>query len=178
MAAAFAFVITVIAAAVTWLLFAMFLTGCTTTKYVPVESVRTEYRDADTTAIYNRLLKFFESTREKETRSDSLFDREKETLVLKENGDTARRDRERIIYRSTNREKELETKVKEQDSTINNLRMQLVSIKADSIPIPYPVERELSKWEQAKMDFGGMALGGVFIAVCFAVVWLVKRFKR
>lgn len=177
-AAAFALISTIIIALVVWGLFALLLTGCTTTKYVPVESVRTEYRDADTTAIYNRLLKFFESTREKETRSDSLFDREKETLILRENGDTARHDRERIIYRSTNREKELETKVKEQDSIINDLRMQLASIKTDSIPVPYPVERKLSKWEQTKMDLGGIAMGGVAIALCFAVVWLVKRFKR
>lgn len=50
--------------------------------------------------------------------------------------------------------------------------------KVDSVPVPYPVEHKLSRWERAKMDFGGMAIGGMAIALCVAVVWLVKRFKR
>ena len=156
----------------------LLLVGCAPTKYVPVEVVHTEYYDADTTAIYNRLLKLFESRREKETRSDSLFDREKETLVLRENGDTARHDRERIIYRSTYREKELESQVMQQDRVINDLRTQLSSVKSDSIPVPYPVERELSKWEQAKMDLGGIALGGVGVAIMFVFAWLIRRLKH
>lgn len=154
------------------------LCGCKAVKYVPVETVRTEYKDADTTAIYNHLKSIFESKREKAVRSDSLIDRTKETVVLKENGDTARYDRERIIYRSTNREKELESEVRQQDSVISDLRMQLASIKTDSISIPYPVERELTRWQRTKMDFGGMAMGALVIVLCFAVAWLIKRFKR
>ncbi len=41
--------------------------------------------------------------------------------------------------------------------------------------VPYPVERELTRWERAKMDFGGMAIGAGAVVVCFAVVWLIKR---
>ena len=154
------------------------LAGCAPTKYVPMEVVRTEYREADTTAIYNRLLRLFESRREKETRSDSLVDREKETVVLRENGDTARHDRERIVYRATNREKELEVENKMLRDSISTLNTRVESIKTDSVPVIMPVERKLSRWEQAKMDLGGIAMGGVLVALCFAVVWLVKRFKR
>lgn len=50
--------------------------------------------------------------------------------------------------------------------------------QTDSIPVPYPVERPLSRWEQAKMDLGGIAMGGVAVAVCFAVIWLIKRFRH
>lgn len=46
------------------------------------------------------------------------------------------------------------------------------------IEVPYPVEKQLSGWEQTKMDFGGMAIGGVVIAVCIAVLWLIKRFRK
>ena len=46
---------------------------------------------------------------------------------------------------------------------------------SDTIRIPYPVERQLSKWEQAKQDVGGMAIGGIAIAVCVAVIWLIKK---
>ena len=47
--------------------------------------------------------------------------------------------------------------------------------RTDTIRIPYPVERKLSKWEQTKMDFGGIAIG-VFIAVVIVVI--VRRAKK
>lgn len=50
--------------------------------------------------------------------------------------------------------------------------------RIDSIKVPYPVERKLTRWEQTKMDFGGFALGGVVIALCIAVVWLIKKFRK
>ena len=47
----------------------------------------------------------------------------------------------------------------------------------DTIRIPYAVERKLTRWEQTKMDFGGMAIGGIAIAVCIAGIWLIKKIK-
>ena len=42
--------------------------------------------------------------------------------------------------------------------------------------VPYPVERELTKWEQTKQDVGGMAIGALIVAVlAAAVMWVVKR---
>lgn len=151
--------------------------GCTRKVYIPVETVHTEYRDADTTAIFDRLLKVFESKRERESKSDSLVDRTKETVVLNVQGDTVMLTRTQYVYVSSNREKELEVENKTLRDSVSVLNTRLESIKTDSIQVPYPVERELSRWEQTKMDFGGMAIGGLVIAVCFAVVWLVKRFK-
>lgn len=159
-----------------WL--AVSLCGCTRTNYVPIETVRTEYVNADTTGFFDRLRSLFESMYCRETSSDSVIDRQKETVTLKENGDTARHDRERVIYVSSRREKELEHQIKEQDSTIGFLRMQLATVKTDSIHVPYPVERKLSPWELAKMDFGGFALGGMAVALCIAVVWLIKKFRK
>ncbi|WP_289747132.1 hypothetical protein [Paramuribaculum intestinale] len=157
---------------------AMLLCGCTRTVYKPVETVRTEYVEADTTGLYERMRGFFESQRLKETSSDSLIDRTKETVVLKENGDTARHDKERIVYVASHREKELEHKVQQQDSTIKALRLQLESVKSDTIPVPYPVERDLSRWEQAKQDVGGLAIGAIIAVVCIAVVWLIRKFRK
>lgn len=139
-AAAFALISTIIIALVAWGLFALLLTGCTTTKYVPVESVKTEYKDK---------IKEVHTT-------DSVVD----TRFVYVKGDTI------IDYRD---------RVKWRDRYIHD---SLYIERHDSIPAPYPVERKLSRWEQTKMDFGGMAIGGVAIALCFAVVWLVKRFKR
>lgn len=160
------------------LLIAAIACSCSRTTYIPVETVRTEYVKTDTTGMYDRLRSFFESMYRREASSDSLIDRTKETVIIKENGDTTRHDKERIIYVSSRREKELEHQIEAQDSIIGILRMQLASVKSDSIPIPYPVERQLTRWEQTKMDFGGFALGGVAVALCIAVVWLIKKFRK
>lgn len=124
----------------TLFIFLLCLIGCTTTKYVPIESVRTEYKD---------------NIREVHT-TDSVTD----TRFVYIKGDTV------IDYRD---------RVKWRDRFVHD---SIYIERHDSIPVPYPVERELSRWEQAKMDLGGIAMGGVLVALCFAVVWLVKRFKR
>lgn len=152
--------------------------GCSRTTYVPVETVRTEYVKADTTGVYEKWRMFLESVYRREVSSDSVIDRTRETVVLKENGDTARHDRERVVYVSSSREKDLEHKISERDSIINALRLQLASVKVDSVEVPYPVERQLSRWERVKMDFGGMALGVIMAMVCVAVIWLIKKFRK
>ncbi|MDE7116300.1 MAG: hypothetical protein K2O56_07735 [Muribaculaceae bacterium] len=50
--------------------------------------------------------------------------------------------------------------------------------RTDTVRVPVPVERELSRWEQAKMDFGGFAIGAIIAVVCAAVVWLIKKFRK
>lgn len=161
-----------------FILLALF-SSCKTTRYIPVETVRTEYREADTTAIFNRLLKIFESRREKETKSDSLVDRENVTVVLNIQGDTVKEVKTKYVYRATQREKELETENKTLKDSLSVLNTRLESIKTDSIPVIVPVERELSSWEKAKMDFGGMAIGGLIaVVVLFIIVWLKKKFKK
>lgn len=50
--------------------------------------------------------------------------------------------------------------------------------RTDSIPVPYPVEKKLTRWEQTKMDLGGVAMGVLAAAVCIAVVWLIKKFRK
>lgn len=124
----------------TLFIFLLCLIGCTTTKYVPIESVRTEYKD---------------NIREVHT-TDSVTD----TRFVYIKGDTV------IDYRD---------RVKWRDRLVHD---SIYIERNDSIPVPYPVERELSRWEQAKMDLGGIAMGGLLVAACIAVVWLVKRFKR
>lgn len=119
------------------LLILLLCSGCKT-RYVPVESVRTEYRDRDV----------------ERTVTDTVRD----TRFVLVKGDTVIdwRDRWRTL-----REYVHDTcYVERRDS------------------VPYPVERELTRWERVKMDFGGMAIGAVAAAVCVAVVWLVIKRKR
>lgn len=148
------------------------LSGCIRTVYVPRETVRTEYKEADTTQIFNRILRMIESERTRELRSDSLLDKEKETIVLNERGDTARHDRLHIVYKFTNRENELIRTVERQDSLIGELHLRLKLAKADSVQVPYPMEKKLSMWERAKMDYGGMCILIVMTICVLIVIWI------
>lgn len=51
-------------------------------------------------------------------------------------------------------------------------------VSTDSVAVPYPVERALSRWEQTKMDLGGVAIGVLAAVVCIAVAWLIKKFRK
>lgn len=154
------------------------LCGCTNTRYVPVETGRTEYIGQDNTELLNVIRSLTERLYQKERQVDSLMQSNRELLVLSEKGDTLRHDRETIVYRSSHREKELERLLESKNDSIHELRQRLESVKSDSIPVPYPVERKLTWWEQAKMDFGGFALGGMAAVLCVAVVWLIKKFRK
>lgn len=164
-----------------WLLIfalALMLSACTSTKYVPVESVRTEYVHGDNSELLNVIKSLTERLHQKEQQVDSLMQSYRELLVLSDKGDTLRHDREKIVYRASHRESELEKLVESKNDSIHELLRQLESVKSDSIRVPYPVERKLSRWEQAKMDFGGMAIGATVLLVVFVIAWLIKRYAR
>lgn len=170
-----------VAFAVSFIIVAMLLCalfGSCITKYVPVESVRTEYHDKDNTELLDVIKSLTERLHQKERQVDSLMQSHNERLVLNDKGDTLRHDRETIVYRSSRRETELEKLLESKNDSIRYFRQKLESIKADSIPVPYPVERSLTRWEQTKMDFGGFALGGVAVVLCIAVVWLIRKIRR
>lgn len=52
-------------------------------------------------------------------------------------------------------------------------------IKTDSIPVPVPVERQLSKWEQAQMSVGKWAIyalsGIILFTIIYIAVWWYRR---
>ena len=50
-------------------------------------------------------------------------------------------------------------------------------IKTDSIPAPYPVEKQLTKWQQLKMDTGGVSMIAILFFVIVVVVYFVQKFK-
>lgn len=52
------------------------------------------------------------------------------------------------------------------------------AVSTDTVRVPYPVEKELTRWEKAKLDIGGIAIGTAIAAVLAIVVWLVIRTRR
>jgi hypothetical protein len=109
------------------------------TKYVPVESVRTEieYRDR--------------------WRRDSIH--VLDSIIVKDKGDTVFVDRWHTEYKD-----------RKQTDT-------LFIERTDSVQVPYPVERDLSWWESVKQDVGGVAIG-VIVALCFIIVWLIRKNRK
>lgn len=118
----------------------LMLTACTRSVYVPMESVRTEWRDREVERL--------------------VTDTVRDTQFVWVKGDTV----------VDIREKERIRRVEIRDTCFVE--------RIDSIRVPYPVAKELTRWEQAKMDFGGMAMGGFAITLCIAVAWLIKKFRR
>ena len=47
-------------------------------------------------------------------------------------------------------------------------------MQRDSIPVPYPVEKPLTKWQQWKMDAGGWAMGVVAVLVILVIIKVTK----
>ena len=49
-------------------------------------------------------------------------------------------------------------------------------IKNDSVRVPYPIEKKLTRWEQAKIDMGGWMVGIIIAAVVsFIIYWLRRK---
>ena len=59
-----------------------------------------------------------------------------------------------------------------------SLRDTLYIERRDSVSVPYPVERELTKWEAAKMRMGDILLVSVNIVLIYVVIWMIRRRER
>ena len=117
------------------LILAVCFTSCRT-QYIPVESVRTEYK----------------------TRYDSIYQRDSIYTLVK--GDTVYQHRYKYLYRylTTNR-----------TDTI---------LKSDSIRVPYPVEKQLTRWQILRMELGGWAFGIIILFILIIIGRIVFKLKK
>lgn len=116
------------------------MSGCVRTNYVPVKSVRTEYRDREVEKL--------------------ITDTVRDTQLMWLKGDTV------VIFREKEKTKSIE------------IRDTCYVEQVDTIRVPYPVERSLTRWQQAKVDFGGVAMALLILPICIAVGWLAAKFRR
>ena len=54
----------------------------------------------------------------------------------------------------------------------------LVSVRTDTVGVPYPVERKLTRWERVKLEAGGYAIVIGALLVLVIIGWLVYRIRR
>lgn len=122
----------------------LLLFGCRTVKYVPVETVRTEY-------VY---------------KTDSFIQRDSiyqhDSVWVQAKGDTMLIEKWHTKYVDRWREQ---------------LRIDSF-IKVDSVQVPYPVEKPLTKWQQFTLDYGKVAFGGTLVAVALIIFELVRWLRR
>ena len=86
---------------------------------------------------------------------DSVYHRD--SIYVVDKGDTVFLYKDRYIY-----------KYKDRTDT-------LYVTNTDSIQVPYPIEKELSKWQQFRMDFGGWSIGIVIIFVLIIVCRMIYK---
>lgn len=91
-------------------------------------------------------------TRDSVVRYDSVFVRDK--------GDTFYVERWKYLYRDRWRTD------------------TMVSVRIDTLRVPYPVERKLSRWEKVKQEAGGVAIGGFVAALLIIIGYIVFKSRR
>ena len=84
----------------------------------------------------------------------------KDSVHITEKGDTVTEFRLKYIY-----------KYKDRTDTLYLSRV-------DTVSVPYPVEKELSKWQSVKVDYGGWAMALVFVFILIVVGRMVYRLKK
>lgn len=135
------------------------LSGCKNTQYVPVETVRTEYLHSTDT------VKEKDSTyREKET-----IIREADSAMIAKLGLKLKDNERAILILQKELEKQINSKSESKTDTV---------IKTDSVQVPYPVEKQLTKWQQVCIDYGKLTMGATVLLVIFIIIWIVRRFRK
>lgn len=112
----------------------LLLTGCSRIQYVPVETVRTEYKVRDS------------------IRYDSIY--RLDSVYVEAKNDTVIKEKYKYLYKYL---------------FVNKTDTLLVR---DTLQVPIPVERKLSKMEQMKIAVFDWIVLVVIIAI---FVWLIKK---
>lgn len=158
-------VVGLVLAMIACILIGILMQGCTSTKYVPLESVTSRTDTVYSVKFRVDSVKSIERIFETDNRYDSV------APILDSLNRVIGWDRYHFRENTKINNREIERLRAENDS--------LKAVKRDSVEnlVPYPVGRTLSKWEQIKMDFGGMAIGGaatLIIVVVALAIWLIK----
>ena len=89
---------------------------------------------------------------------DSIMVRD--SIYIHEKGDTILEHRYHYIYRYKDR--------------VDTLYLA----SRDTISVPYPVEKELTRWQSFKVDYGGWAITLVFVFILIVAGRMVYKLKK
>ena len=158
--------------------FAVLFTSCSHRTYVPLQSVRTDtvyMARKDSVHIKDSLV-----VKQVINIRDSIAIHDSVVIVQDEQGNI----KERIIVRyrdrwhATQDNLTLQRQIDRYKASNDSLR----AVKRDSISVPVPVEKKLTRWQKFKMDVGGWAIGAMSTVLLGVigdiVVWLLKKYRR
>lgn len=89
---------------------------------------------------------------------DSIY--QHDSIYIREKGDTVWMEKYKYVYRD---------KLVRDTMYIN---------RTDTICEPYPVERELSRWQSMKMELGGWAFGIIIAFTLIIVGWMIYKSRK
>lgn len=149
------------------------LYGCTTTRYVPVETTKTEYVEKvirDTSDTYH-LKHIIDSLI-----TDRTTNQRDCVIIIK---DTAGAVINRQEYHNTTNVIRTHHKQKESDSVLF-YKMKVDSLlgkSEDVVQVPVPIERELTRWEKFKSDWFGLIVivSLAALAILYLMLWWQKK---
>ena len=93
---------------------------------------------------------------------DSIYQRDSVFINRWTAGDTVYQDK--IVYKYIYRDK---------------VKYDTVAVlRSDTVRVPYPVERKLTRWEQIRLDVGGWAIGIVIIVILIVVGYMIYKLRK
>lgn len=93
---------------------------------------------------------------------DSIYQRDSVFINRWTAGDTVYQDK--IVYKYIYRDK---------------VKYDTVAVlRSDTVRVPYPVERKLTRWEQFRLDVGGWAIGIVIIVILIVVGYMIYKLRK
>ncbi|WP_291529247.1 hypothetical protein [Bacteroides sp. UBA939] len=89
---------------------------------------------------------------------DSIYHRD--SIYVEKNGDTTTIYKDRYLYKYL-------------------FRTDTVQVtRVDSVQVPYPVEKKLTRWQKIKIELGGWSMGIILSFAIIIVGWLIFRMRR
>lgn len=90
---------------------------------------------------------------------DSTF--VKDSVFIHQKGDTVFKDKLKFVYKYV------------------LLRDTMLTVRRDSIPVPVPVEKKRTWWEQTKIDIATITTQLVVLAICYLLIrWIFRKFIK
>lgn len=122
--------------------------GCRTKKYIEVPVYKTVTQSNTDTHWLT------------DTVSDKVFIHD--SVMIKQKGDTVYVDRWH--------------KEKQRQQAVRIVRHD--SIVVDSVRVPYPIERKLTKWQRTKQYAGGISIALVCAGLVVALIYLFRKLRK
>lgn len=89
---------------------------------------------------------------------DSIY--QLDSVYIRDKGDTVLITKTRYLYRD------------------KLIRDTVYMSRIDSVQVPYPVEKELTRWQKLCVNVGGWAIGIVIITIFVTGGWMIYKSKR